>query len=81
MKARATLRQPAFTLLENLWDDLPGSCHQGACPFNFADGHSELHKWLSAKTCPPVKYVRNAVVDPGSPDIQWMWAHTTVASP
>jgi len=63
------------------WDDLPGSFHNGACPFNFADGHSELHKWLSAKTCPPVKYVRNAVVDPGSPDIQWMWAHTTVASP
>jgi len=65
----------------NQWDDLPGSNHQGACPFNFADGHSELHRWLSAKTSPPVTYSRPTIQDPGSPDIQWMLAHTTVALP
>jgi len=65
----------------NQWDDLPGSYHQRACPFNFADGHSELHRWLSPKTSPPVTHVRPTVQDPGSPDIQWMLAHTTVALP
>jgi prepilin-type N-terminal cleavage/methylation domain-containing protein/prepilin-type processing-associated H-X9-DG protein len=29
------------------WRDLPGSTHAGSCGFSFADGHSEIHKWLS----------------------------------
>jgi hypothetical protein len=65
----------------NQWDDMPASNHNGAGVFNFADGHNELHKWLSAKTCAPVAYTRNVIVDPGSPDIQWMLRHTTVAAP
>jgi prepilin-type processing-associated H-X9-DG protein len=28
------------------WVDAPGSYHGGACGFAFADGHSEIHKWL-----------------------------------
>jgi len=28
------------------WVDDPGSYHNGACGFAFADGHSEFHKWL-----------------------------------
>jgi prepilin-type N-terminal cleavage/methylation domain-containing protein/prepilin-type processing-associated H-X9-DG protein len=65
----------------NQWDDMPGSYHQGACPFTFADGHSELHKWLSPGTCPPVHYERTPVQDPGSRDIQWMHDHTSVPLP
>jgi len=65
----------------NQWDDMPGSYHQGACPFNFADGHSELHKWLSAQTSPGVKYERTPVVDGGSADIRWMYIHTSVPVP
>jgi len=64
----------------NQWDDMPGSYHNGACTFSFADGHSELHKWLSSKTCPAVKYERTVVQDPGSPDILWMIMHSTVPS-
>ena len=30
------------------WQDLPASYHNGACGFSFADGHSEIKKWLSA---------------------------------
>jgi prepilin-type N-terminal cleavage/methylation domain-containing protein/prepilin-type processing-associated H-X9-DG protein len=63
------------------WDDMPGSFHNGACVFNFADGHSEIHKWLSSKTCPGISYARNAVRDPGSVDIQWMYNHTSVPAP
>jgi len=65
----------------NQWDDMPGSYHNGACVFNFADGHNETHKWRSSKTCPPVAFGRTPVQDPGSVDIQWMFTHTSVPSP
>ena len=39
------------------WGDLPASYHNGACGFAFADGHATIHKWLSAETCQPVRYV------------------------
>ncbi len=29
------------------WGDLPASYHDGAATFCFADGHSEVHKWLA----------------------------------
>jgi prepilin-type processing-associated H-X9-DG protein len=49
------------------WVDLPASYHNGACGFAFADGHSEIHKWLNANTIQPVQY---------SGSVNW----TTVAS-
>jgi len=68
-------------ILTNQWDDLPGSFHNRAGVFNFADGHAALHPWRSSKTCAPVIYTRPTIVDPGSPDIQWMLTHTTVPLP
>ncbi len=35
----------AFQMTEPYWHDAPGSYHNGACGFAFADGHSEIHKW------------------------------------
>jgi len=29
------------------WQDIPACYHNGACGFAFADGHSEIRKWLS----------------------------------
>jgi prepilin-type N-terminal cleavage/methylation domain-containing protein/prepilin-type processing-associated H-X9-DG protein len=29
------------------WQDLPASYHNGACGFSYADGHSEIKRWLS----------------------------------
>ena len=29
------------------WSDLPASYHNGAAGFSFADGHSEIHKWVN----------------------------------
>ncbi len=65
------------------WNNLPGSYHDGACNLCFADGHSELHKWQSAKTCKAIDYVHpfNPVMDPNSPDIQWMRDHTSARIP
>jgi prepilin-type N-terminal cleavage/methylation domain-containing protein len=67
----------------NQWNNMPGSYHNGACPFNFADGHNEMHKWLSPKTCPAIvgKRPTTATTDPGSVDIQWMFKHTSVLLP
>ncbi len=36
------------------WGDIPASYHNGAAGFAFADGHSEIHKWLNPNTVHPV---------------------------
>lgn len=28
------------------WRDMPASYHNGGCCFSFADGHSDIHRWL-----------------------------------
>ena len=38
----------------NAWYDLPASYHDGAGCFSFADGHSEIHRWLNPGTRQPV---------------------------
>ena len=35
--------------------DIPASYHNGAAGFAFADGHSEIHKWLSAALRQPIR--------------------------
>src|SRR5437667_12205440 len=34
--------------------DLPGFYHHRACGFSFADGHSEIKRWLDQRTMPPL---------------------------
>ena len=36
------------------WQDIPASYHGGACGFSFADGHSEIRKWVEPSTRPPI---------------------------
>lgn len=36
------------------WGDMPGCYHNRAAGLSFADGHSELKKWLDGRTCPPL---------------------------
>jgi len=65
------------------WVDLPASYHNYACCFAFADGHSEIHKWLNMGTCVPVKYVyytaaiavANGAIMNDPRDIYWMEQH------
>ena len=35
--------------------DIPASYHGGAAGFSFADGHAEMHKWLSAALRKPIQ--------------------------
>jgi prepilin-type N-terminal cleavage/methylation domain-containing protein len=55
--------------------DLPGFYHNLACGFSFADGHSEIKRWLDGRTTPPI--VQGGLVDdnfdsPGNPDVAWL---------
>ncbi len=63
-------------------NDLPASYHNGACGFTFADGHSEIHRWLEGTTCAPVQQQQHGGFSGTSPvdrDITWMLSHCTAA--
>lgn len=58
----------------NNWQDIPASYHNGAAGFSFADGHAEVHKWLSASSKYPVdfSYGPNKPFDAaGKQDMKW----------
>lgn len=60
--------------------DFPSSYHNGAAGLSFADGHSEIHKWLDPRTKPPIKRGQGIGVptsQPNNPDVIWMQEHTT----
>jgi prepilin-type N-terminal cleavage/methylation domain-containing protein/prepilin-type processing-associated H-X9-DG protein len=64
------------------WTDVPASTHNGAGGFSFADGHSEIKKWLDANTTTPVRRVSpcpdNETYSPH--DIMWLQQRTTTKS-
>jgi prepilin-type N-terminal cleavage/methylation domain-containing protein/prepilin-type processing-associated H-X9-DG protein len=70
------------------WFDVPAKWHDNACAFSFADGHSEIHRWLHPDDIPNAYYDgrdisgkdgtrEQSTVDP---DVLWFGAHTTVAT-
>jgi prepilin-type N-terminal cleavage/methylation domain-containing protein/prepilin-type processing-associated H-X9-DG protein len=64
----------------NNWQDIVASYHNGACGFSFADGHSEIKKWLSrASKYTKVGYAYPATVPfdtLGKQDFQWYLERT-----
>jgi prepilin-type processing-associated H-X9-DG protein len=48
------------------WEHLPASFHNGACGFSFADGHSEIKKWLDSTTLWPVRFDNSYPWDTGA---------------
>jgi prepilin-type N-terminal cleavage/methylation domain-containing protein/prepilin-type processing-associated H-X9-DG protein len=63
--------------------DFPASYHNGACGLSFADGHSEIHKWVGSKIKAPVRYNNalqlNVSAGDSKGDIIWWSDVTTVA--
>jgi prepilin-type N-terminal cleavage/methylation domain-containing protein/prepilin-type processing-associated H-X9-DG protein len=60
--------------------DLPGMYHNRACGFSFADGHSEIKRWLDNRTMPNL--VQNGEVNDGfpsprNPDVVWLQERST----
>jgi prepilin-type N-terminal cleavage/methylation domain-containing protein len=63
--------------------DVPGSYHNRAGTFSFADTHAELHKWLDPRTTPPLQKSYTALYaiganSPNNADIDWLQRHATV---
>ena len=71
---------PGYASGTEQWRDLPASYHNGAGEFSFADGHSELHKWVNKKSTtvfvPRYEVWSSASYNPGllgiSPDYEWL---------
>jgi len=60
--------------------DLPGSYHNRAGGFSFADGHSETRRWLDHRTTPPLVrggLIPDVVASPNNQDIIWLQEHCT----
>src|SRR6266404_834412 len=61
------------------WVDQPASYHNGAAGFAFADGHSEIHKWIDSLSTARAKKVDTTFtgvtatgVVRGDKDLHWM---------
>jgi prepilin-type processing-associated H-X9-DG protein len=62
------------------WVDLPAKAHGNSCGFSFADGHSEIHKWMSPGAIPNVSFQpspKGGIVELRDPDILWIAKHTS----
>lgn len=60
--------------------DFPASYHNGAGGVSFADGHSEIHKWVDPDTNPPLltdKKLTLGVADRNNLDVFWLQQRST----
>jgi len=55
------------------WGNMPANYHNGACGFSFADGHSEIKKWVDPDTLS--KEIVNNPMGPN--DVPWLQVRTT----
>ncbi len=63
--------------------DYPASYHGNAGGFSFADGHSEVHKWLDSRTMPVLikgQLLPLNVNLPGDRDVFWIAQHAAGAT-
>jgi prepilin-type N-terminal cleavage/methylation domain-containing protein len=61
--------------------DFPASYHNKAGGLSFADGHSEIRRWVHPKTTPPLKVgveLTLGISVPDSKDVQWMQERSTL---
>jgi prepilin-type N-terminal cleavage/methylation domain-containing protein/prepilin-type processing-associated H-X9-DG protein len=67
-------------LAEYKWGNLPASYHNGAANFSFADGHTEVHRWLVPDTVRPARKggVGGAFDAAPATDFQWLKERTSV---
>ena len=60
--------------------DYPASYHNGAAGLSFADGHSEIKKWLDKRTMPTLRKGKRLDLDvpsQGNPDVFWLMDRST----
>jgi prepilin-type N-terminal cleavage/methylation domain-containing protein/prepilin-type processing-associated H-X9-DG protein len=55
--------------------DLPGFYHNNGSGFSFADGHSDMRRWIDGRTMPPIKRnfgVTDRISSPRNKDVAWL---------
>ena len=60
--------------------DFPASYHNRAGGLSFADGHSEIKRWLDPRTMPPLVkggFVPDVIASPRNKDIVWLQERAT----
>ena len=69
---------PTFSFAEGQFGDIPASYHNQACGFSFADGHSEVHKWVNShRWIMPCTYIEGPYDRAsGLTDYAWMAQRT-----
>lgn len=56
------------------WVDWPGTYHNNACGIAFADGHSEIHKWVDPRTKVRIVGGKGVVDQLNVPNsVDWLW--------
>jgi prepilin-type N-terminal cleavage/methylation domain-containing protein/prepilin-type processing-associated H-X9-DG protein len=79
-----TGNQPGDAPGSSMIIDYPASYHNGSCGLSFADGHSEIHKWLGSKIKPPVVMNNSGGLPLDVPagdswqDLHWFASRTSV---
>ena len=83
--AFAVQMQHPHTLGQARIIDFPASYHNGACGFAFADGHSEIKKWVDNRTVEPANFGQPLpslnVASPNNKDVLWMSERTSSLKP
>ena len=54
--------------------------HHRACGFSFADGHSEMKRWLNSRTMPALVQggeINDGLPSPRNQDILWLQERST----
>jgi prepilin-type N-terminal cleavage/methylation domain-containing protein/prepilin-type processing-associated H-X9-DG protein len=70
---------------DNSFVDTPSDTHGGACGISFADGHSEIHKWIGSTVQKPITWVittstphvNNFAAGDSLQDLRWLQERTT----
>src|SRR5437660_534667 len=60
--------------------DLPGNYHNRAGGLSFADGHSEIRRWVDDRTMPPLVpggLIPDIISSPNNQDILWLQERCT----
>ncbi len=64
--------------------DIPACYLEGGCGFSFADGHGEIHRWLTTSLLIPIRYgtvEHSASAAGGSRNPDWIWLSQHATSP
>jgi prepilin-type processing-associated H-X9-DG protein len=73
---------PSGTTASLAVDNLPAAYHNNCSSFSFADGHAEIHKWISKQFGTLVSGTTGNTINAGQDgfsDVLWLVSHATTS--